>query len=260
MIETPGKVFALAAVSSILPILAVALRIHSRRKLKLQLSWDDWVIVFALVRSQTSISRCKPHSTQVATIALAILMIVGMLSRGGAPLRGTMLIEMVGAAAGNLAGHIRMSPQGIIVDERQQINYLVNTHYKVNAHEETEISKTTYANTVVQLLALGPTKLSVLLFYRRIFKGRLFDVCSLSLIAVVVTWTVAFFFTNLLVCVPIQSRISTLAAAESGSTCMDLLSMYLAQSYADSSIDVLILLLPIPMSRLLRYPTPLKLL
>ena len=49
MAETPGKMYALATVLTSLAILAVILRFYSRRIKKVAASWDDYLIVLALV-------------------------------------------------------------------------------------------------------------------------------------------------------------------------------------------------------------------
>ena len=47
--ESPGKMYALASVLTILAIVAVILRLCSRRIKKICLSWDDYFIMLALV-------------------------------------------------------------------------------------------------------------------------------------------------------------------------------------------------------------------
>lgn len=47
--ETPGKMYALATVLTILPAVAVVLRIYARKIKKAILGWDDYLIIFALV-------------------------------------------------------------------------------------------------------------------------------------------------------------------------------------------------------------------
>ena len=47
--ESPGKMYALASVLTILAIVAVMLRFYSRRIKKIYLSWDDHFIVLASV-------------------------------------------------------------------------------------------------------------------------------------------------------------------------------------------------------------------
>ena len=49
MTETPGKMYALASVLTVLAIVAVVLRFYSRRIKKVGVSWDDYLIVLALV-------------------------------------------------------------------------------------------------------------------------------------------------------------------------------------------------------------------
>ena len=49
MAETPGKMYALASVLTVLAIVAVVLRFYSRRIKKVGVSWDDYLIVLALV-------------------------------------------------------------------------------------------------------------------------------------------------------------------------------------------------------------------
>ena len=49
MNESPGKMYALATVLTILAIVAVVLRFYSRRIRKVRPSWDDYLIVLALV-------------------------------------------------------------------------------------------------------------------------------------------------------------------------------------------------------------------
>ena len=64
--------------------------------------------------------------------------------------------------------------------------------------------KAIYANQLVQLFAVGPTKISVLLFYRKLFRGQIFNVVTWTMLVLVSLWTVTFFFANLLECIPIN--------------------------------------------------------
>lgn len=104
-----------------------------------------------------------------------------------------------------------------------------------------------FASTVCQPLVYGPRKLSVLLFYRRLFRGRIFDIVSWLMVVLVSIWTVAFFLANLLVCVPINPVI-----AFSGSSvpqCYNSRNSYIVQTLFDSFFDLAILLLPLPISK-----------
>ena len=48
--ETPGKMYALATVMTLLAVVSVLLRLYSRKIKKAILTWDDYLIIFALVR------------------------------------------------------------------------------------------------------------------------------------------------------------------------------------------------------------------
>jgi hypothetical protein len=100
-----------------------------------------------------------------------------------------------------------------------------------------------------QLLALGPTKISVLLLYRRIFgaRGRRFNLVSMTLIVLVIMWTVAFFFTNTFQYYPVHTQWAQNPMDMRPS--MELTRMFLSQSYADVALDIMIVSLPIPLSR-----------
>jgi hypothetical protein len=102
---------------------------------------------------------------------------------------------------------------------------------------------------LTQVLSIGPTKLSVLLFYRRIFAkngARWFDILSMVMIFVVTGWTISFFFANLFECTPIES-LWTLKPSDKRH-CIQQLKMFLAQAYADVVTDGIIICLPIPIS------------
>lgn len=47
--ETPGKMYALATVLTLLAAVAVLLRLHARKIKKAILAWDDYMILFAMV-------------------------------------------------------------------------------------------------------------------------------------------------------------------------------------------------------------------
>ena len=47
--ETPGKMYALAVVLTLLAVVAVLLRLYARKIKNAILSWDDYLILLALV-------------------------------------------------------------------------------------------------------------------------------------------------------------------------------------------------------------------
>jgi membrane-associated HD superfamily phosphohydrolase len=56
MAENPGKMYALATVLALLANVAVMLRLYARRKTKQSISWDDYLVLLALVSTSVSFS------------------------------------------------------------------------------------------------------------------------------------------------------------------------------------------------------------
>jgi hypothetical protein len=121
------------------------------------------------------------------------------------------------------------------------------------------VFQTLYAGQLSQIFAIGPTKISVLLFYRRIFSGKLFHLVTWMLIGLVVGWMIAFFFANLLECVPISEAFVNAPGLAGNPKCINAIPMYLSQVYSDVVLDVLILIIPMPLVWKLKLPLRQKL-
>ena len=103
-----------------------------------------------------------------------------------------------------------------------------------------------FAFNLLQILSFGAVKMSVICFYRRIFRGKLFDVASKALMGVVALWTVAFFFVVLFQCgTDFGALWSTLF--DFVTHCLPDVVYLEGNSISDIITDVLILLLPAPM-------------
>ncbi|OTA62302.1 hypothetical protein K449DRAFT_433958 [Hypoxylon sp. EC38] len=140
----------------------------------------------------------------------------------------------LGVSTGAMGRHLKRDANGKpIYDQEIVIAYRPQMNYGID---------------LTQLLALGPTKASVLLLYRRIFgvDGRCFNIISVTLIAVVITWTITFFFTNAFQYTPVDSM-WTQIPAKAHPTFEHSTSMFLAESYFDVALDVTIISLPIPL-------------
>ncbi|KAI9652821.1 MAG: hypothetical protein M1831_006346 [Alyxoria varia] len=119
------------------------------------------------------------------------------------------------------------------------------------------LGKISLANYLLQDLALGLVKLSVLLFYRRIFCGRTFDICSKLLIALVSLWALLFTFLHLFQCGtqfhaiwgPLDERLKL---------CLDVTPITEAMAITDVVTDGFILILPVPMVLRLQMSRPRK--
>ena len=102
----------------------------------------------------------------------------------------------------------------------------------------------------MQILGVGLTKLSFVFFYRRIFvtgkPGRnVFSIISFTVIGIVLTWMIAFFFAIMLNCGKHVSANWTPALLRT--ECDDGLAGDLGLAISDFLTDLIVLVLPIPM-------------
>ena len=102
-----------------------------------------------------------------------------------------------------------------------------------------------FAFNLMQAIILGTIKLSVISFYRRIFRGRTFDYYSKGMIIVVIAWSIAFFFSVLFECrTHFEYLWSTLLNL--ATHCTDEELFFKAYAISDVIVDGLILAMPIP--------------
>lgn len=102
-----------------------------------------------------------------------------------------------------------------------------------------------YAFNSMQVLILGLMKLSVIIFYRRIFRGKIFDLCSKATIAIVGVWTTSFVFTYLFGC---GTKFWALWSAliDLITNCANDNLIYKTMSISDVITDIIILSIPLP--------------
>ena len=110
------------------------------------------------------------------------------------------------------------------------------------------IPKIEYEFTLMQVLALGFVKLSVLYFYRRIFPANVtsksFNIATLFMIGIIVLWTLAFFFASLFDCgTHVSAQWTNLESQIKYCTSLD---AEVAFAVSDMICDLLILVLPLP--------------
>ena len=137
---------------------------------------------------------------------------------------------------GQLAQHIELDDQGNGIWTRR-----ITVFNEIN-----------FAQQLTTTLTFGLTKLSVLLFYKRVFRGNTFNVAVWTMISIVSVWTVAFFFSNLLQCFPIW--VNWESSGGLVDYCINTNMMYLAQAWTDVLTDMMILSLPIPCIWALQMP------
>ncbi|MCJ1420086.1 hypothetical protein MMC32_006443 [Xylographa parallela] len=204
MDESPGKMYALGAVLSLMAIVVVPLRFYARYHHRTPFGWDDYMTIPALL----------------FTVLTGICIIIG-------------------ASLGDLGGHT-LVVDGVAAPDARTVIF----------------QKVSYWTLLTQTLTFGFTKLAVLLFYKRIFRGSLFTVVVWTMIVITIIWTVAFFFANLLQCIPIW--INWTGEGVTAENCIDETTMYLAQAWSDVFTDVAILSIPLPLVWNLHMPTARK--
>lgn len=107
---------------------------------------------------------------------------------------------------------------------------------------------------LMQILTLAIIKLSILFFYRRIFRGRAFDITSWVLIGVVAAWAVTFFIAILAACgTSIQANFQTLGALKG--ECVNTFDILIALAVSDVAVDLAILVMPVPLVSPLKTST-----
>ena len=142
----------------------------------------------------------------------------------------------VAASDGDLAQHVKLDDEG----------------NGIWTHRDVVFLETYYVQQLTTTLTYGLTKLSVLLFYKRVFRGDTFNAAVWTMISIIGVWTTAFFFANLLQCYPIS--LNWEASGAQVVSCINTNMMYLAQAWTDVLTDVMILSLPVPCVWALQMP------
>lgn len=143
---------------------------------------------------------------------------------------GMGITQILGATVGDLGESIGELPNGEpILDHRTQ-----------------EFLKNEYAFQIIEKLAFGTVKLSILFLYRRIFVGRIFNIASWAMIAIVSAWSFSFFIATICECNP-PSTVWSPNRKAFLTNCIKTVEMLLGFAWSDVFTDVLILALPIPM-------------
>lgn len=109
-----------------------------------------------------------------------------------------------------------------------------------------------YAQDIQEKLAYGFIKMSVLLFYRRVFNLPNFRLATNIMLGIMAAWTVAFFVAEIFECgVHPQVQWNYKSSEEKNSTCVDNSFLLLWFAITDVIGDIAILCMPIrPISSL----------
>ena len=98
---------------------------------------------------------------------------------------------------------------------------------------------------MMHALAFGCVKYSVILFYRRLFRGKIFQHWTTFLLALVTIWTFGFFFTVLFEC---GSNVWAVWGTLDDllTHCANEVEFFEGDCISDIIVDVMILLTPLP--------------
>ncbi|KAI4126443.1 MAG: hypothetical protein LQ338_003752 [Usnochroma carphineum] len=106
------------------------------------------------------------------------------------------------------------------------------------------------AVNILSTVGLGFTKSAFLLFYMSIFTTKRFRIIAQVVLAIVMGWTISFFFANLFTCYPISPFIESFYH----NNCVNGLALWYSMAISDIIVDFFIILLPIPMVLKLHLP------
>ena len=123
-------------------------------------------------------------------------------------------------------------------------------NFKVVHFTDQVICKLQFAFQLTQVLSLGLVKVSVLLFYRRIFANKsaatLFNIVSQIWIVVVLLWTVAFFFAFIFSC-ELRSWALWISSETFYKDCHNTIILEEGFVASDFGTDIVTLIVPLPM-------------
>ncbi|KAF2235040.1 hypothetical protein EV356DRAFT_134050 [Viridothelium virens] len=110
-----------------------------------------------------------------------------------------------------------------------------------------------YIFVLLSYLALGFTKLSILFFYRRIFRGKVFNIVTWIVITVVTLWMLVFSLTWLFSCGN-HPRVLWTQFSVINSRCINIFNQMVAGAVVDWVLDITVLVLPCAMVWQLQMP------
>ncbi|KAI1208032.1 uncharacterized protein F4807DRAFT_432932 [Annulohypoxylon truncatum] len=132
-------------------------------------------------------------------------------------------------------------------------------HVTVNSHGVPEygdwvhsFSKIEWAGILISILAFAFIKASLVLFYRRIFRGDRFYLITAILLGIICCWGVSFFVAILLECTPVSQ--AWLPQLERTGHCYNPLPAFAGMATTNMIIDIAILAIPQPIVWKLNMP------
>lgn len=104
------------------------------------------------------------------------------------------------------------------------------------------VKQVIYAQDICYIISLPLIKISILLYYRAIFLGRIFDVYTYAIGAFVIAWGVGVLFAAIFSCYPVSGFWDL--TMEPAPVCINYRTFHIANSATNIFADVMILCLP----------------
>ncbi|KAI4868212.1 hypothetical protein F4820DRAFT_411185 [Hypoxylon rubiginosum] len=147
---------------------------------------------------------------------------------------GVTINILIMTQRGGLGTHIQYDEDGNFLDPEGMVVF----------------GQTIYALELLTWPAVGMTKISVLLMYKRIFSTPRFRIIAWMLIGLSIAWTITFTFALMFSCTPIASQWDYSLSF----TCVDEVALFTTALATDVATDFLVLLLPIYKTWQLQIP------
>lgn len=199
--------WAIATTASVtgLALLAVGLRLLSRYERKQKLWWDDWMIIFSMVCIHPFIHPYMYIQLTDRNKQAWNLVVVGFIF--------AMIHEGMGLHAS-----------------------------EVGMEKVVMIAKLLLVAEILYVYNLVWTKISLLMFYYRIFRFKYFKNWAYAIGAFIVAWVICITFLFVFICVPVQK----LWYPQLPGRCINQVGTWIANAASTMLSDVAILVLPIP--------------
>jgi hypothetical protein len=110
-------------------------------------------------------------------------------------------------------------------------------------------------NILLWASSLTAIKISILLFYTRIFSVRKFIITAYAIMAIVVSWWASVVLEEFLLCRPLAFNWDRTIK---GGVCSDIMAAYIAAGVINLCTDLMVLILPVPIILGLMLPVRTK--
>nr|POE92999.1 hypothetical protein CFP56_64106 [Quercus suber] len=228
--------YAIGIIFPVICTIAVGLRFLTRHKNKAGYGADDWASIVALVG-------LRPRRDILVAISFPVL---------------TRSTRSSPSHAGSCSSSLGPAGDAYHLITRHAPFQTADLFDGLDAAQQTLLLKLEYAFINLSVVAIGAIRMAFVLLYRRIFRGRVFAIANWTLIAIIVGWTIAFFFALIFQCGSHFSAEWT-SAETYGHYCTDSFGIMAVMGVSDVIIDMAILILPIGPVRQLQMDTKRKL-